>query len=163
MSIIKTLFIFIFLLKSNLIKAQEEIVIDKSERTELLKSSIVQQHKDNLHLTLIIDSIIVEKKTLLPNFYISMPIAFESDYIKVNDSLYVKIFISRHQEYGKKFYTWKWDYLQKKDGQFRSFGQSMYETMDYNGTVERKSVQGHGVGEKGKPGYVMYYYRYSLE
>lgn len=126
-------------------------------------TSIVQHHKDNLKLTLIVDSIILGQRKVIPNFRITTPISFESDFIQVKDSLYLKIFISRNQEYGNKFYSWKWDFLKKKNGQFYSQGISQYEIMDYNGSLEIDGSQGHGVGIEATPEFVMYYYRYKLE
>ncbi|HSZ87337.1 MAG TPA: hypothetical protein VK787_14995 [Puia sp.] len=114
-------------------------------------------------MTLIVDSIILGQRKVIPNFRITASISFESEYIQVKDSLYLKIFISRNQEYGNKFYTWKWDFLKKKNGQFYSQGVSQYEIMYYNGSLDINGSQGHGVGVEGTPGFVMYYYRYKLE
>jgi hypothetical protein len=94
---------------------------------------------------------------------VTIPISFESDYIQVKDNLYLKLFIARNQEYGAKFYSWKWDFLSKKNGQFYSQGISQYETMDFNGSLDINTSQGHGVGLEDTPEYVMYYYRYKLE
>jgi hypothetical protein len=132
-------------------------------KINLHASSVILQHKNNLTLTLVIDSIILDKKTITPNFKTTIPISFESGFIHVNDSLYIKIFIARNQEYGSKFYTWKWDYLKKQASGFVSMGQSTYEIMDFNGSLESEGVQGHGIGVEGTEDYMMYYYRYKLE
>ncbi|MBI3139107.1 MAG: hypothetical protein HYZ15_11015 [Sphingobacteriales bacterium] len=126
-------------------------------------TAVVPHHKDNLKLTLIVDSIFIGQKKIIPHFSINMPISFESDYIQVKDNLYLKIFIARNQEYGAKFYTWKWDFLNKKNGKFYSQGVSSYEMMDFNGSIDVNTSQGHGVGLEDTPEYVMYYYRYKLE
>jgi hypothetical protein len=126
-------------------------------------TAVVPLHKDNLKLTLIVDSIFIGQKKIIPNFRITITLSFESEYIQVKDNLYLKIFIARNQEYGQKFYTWKWDFLTKKGGQFYSQGISSYETMDFNGSLDINTSQGHGVGLEDTPDYVMYYYRYKLE
>jgi hypothetical protein len=138
----------------------------KSPEFDIIKippTAVVPQHKDNLKLTLIVDSIFIGQKKLIPNFHFTTTLSFESDYIHVKDNLYIKIFIARNQEYGQKFYTWKWDFLTKKGGQFYSQGISSYETMDFNGSLDIYSSLGHGVGLEETPEYVMYYYRYKLE
>ena len=137
-----------------------------STEFEIIKpppTAVVPQHKDNLKLTLIIDSIFTGQKKIIPNFRITTTLAFESDFIQVKDNLYLKIFIARNQEYGVKFYTWKWDFLTKKGGQYYSQGISSYETMDFNGSLDINTSQGHGVGLEETPEFVMYYYRYKLE
>jgi hypothetical protein len=164
MKYIKLLLVSFLLSQCFLVNGQTE---NSEENFAILKppqSSIVKQHKDNLKLTLIVDSIVLGQRKVVPNFHIATPISFESDYIQVRDSLYLKIFISRNQEYGSKFYSWKWDFLKKKNGRFYSQGQSQYGVMDYNGILTKDDwSQGHGVGVKGTPEYVMYYYRYKLE
>lgn len=125
--------------------------------------SIVQQHKETLQLTLIVDSIIIGQKTIIPGFKTTIPISFESDYIHVTDDLYLKIFIARNQEYGSKFYSWKWDFLKKKKGKFHSMGVGGYQMMDYNGSLDTDTIQGLGVGGEGTADFIMYYYRYKLQ
>ena len=92
----KRLIIFLFFLTLTIsITAQRQKDTSEAE-FNILKppsSSFVQEHKENLRLTLIVDSIILGKKTIIPNFQITIPIAFESDYIQVKDSMYLKIFI----------------------------------------------------------------------
>jgi hypothetical protein len=148
------------------LKGQDTTFIDAPIEFEIIKprpSAVVKQHKENLQLTLIIDSIRIENRTILPNFKKTFEIGFESNFIRVNDSLYIKIFIARNLEYGSKFYTWKWDYLKKRGSQFYSQGMSLYEVMDINGPLDIYGAQGHGIGIENEPGYIMYYYRYRLK
>ena len=157
---------FILSLSVCVSKGQDTTFVDQPSEFEIIKpspSSVVKQHRDILQLTLIIDSIQIQNKMIRPNFKKTFKIGFESDFIKVNDSLYIKIFIARNQEYGSKFYKWKWDYLKKRGSQFYSQGISLYEIMDFNGTLDPNGSQGHGVGIENTPGFVMYYYRYKLE
>ena len=158
-----TLLSFFFLTQSLYVKGQTENYDTDFSILKPPPTSIVQQHKDNLKLTLIVDSIILGQRKVIPNFRLTTSIIFESDYIQVKDTLYLKIFISRNQEYGSKFYSWKWDFLKKKNGQFYSQGISQYEIMDFNGSLDINGSQGHGVGIEDTPGFVMYYYRYRLE
>src|SRR4051812_9702506 len=112
----KILATFILSLSLCVLKAQDTSFNDEPSEFEIIKprsSSVVKQHRDILQLTLMIDSVEIQNKTIRPNFKKTFKIGFESDFIKVNDSLYIKIFIARNQEYGSKFYTWKWDYLKK--------------------------------------------------
>ncbi|GEM_PF-5817827 len=137
-----------------------------SSEYDIIKPSptaVVPQHKDKLKLTLIVDSVFIGQKRINPNFRITTTLSFESDYVQIKDNLYIKIFIARNQEYGQKFYTWKWDFLTQKNGQFYSHGMSNYETMDFNGNLDINSSQGHGIGFEDTPDYMMYYYRYKLE
>ncbi|MBX3241373.1 MAG: hypothetical protein KIT80_17820 [Chitinophagaceae bacterium] len=126
-------------------------------------NSVVKSHKDNLRLTLVIDSIIVGNKKILPNFRSTISIKYESEFIKVKDDLYIKIFIARNQEYGKKFYSWKWDYLRKVDGKYRSLGISSYEVLYFNQEINPSNSLGHGVGFEEDEDFIMYFYRYKLE
>jgi uncharacterized linocin/CFP29 family protein len=91
------------------LRAQLEKYSDKGvTKAPIIKpspSAVVKEHRAKLKLTLIIDSVIVYDKTIKPALNLTIPIGFESDYIPVNDSLYIKIFIARNQEYDYKFYT----------------------------------------------------------
>ena len=167
-NIMKTSLTLFFIFWTVLGQAQDEKGFEEnSTEFSILKPSpeaVVKEHKINLKLTLIIDSIILYNKKVIPFFRTTIPISFESDYIRVNDSLYLKIFIARNQEYGSKFYSWKWDFLKKKSSQYYSQGISSYEMMDFNGSLNSQNGSiGHGVGTEGTPTYVMYYYRYKLE
>lgn len=162
----KIFLIFCFCFSFYVLEAQDTTSIKEPTEFEIIKPSasvIVNQHKDNLQLTLIIDSIQIEDRTIRPNFKKTIRISYESDYIQVNDSLYIKIFIARNQEYGSKFYSWKWDYLKKRKSGFVSQGISSYEQMDFNGSLDANKGMGHGVGIEGARGFIMYYYRYKIE
>lgn len=150
--------IVICLLKSA--SAQEEsankILIPPPEWT-------VSMHKEQLKLTLIIDSIIVASKVEKMNLQRTFNINFESDYLQIIENLYIKIFIARNQEYGKKFYSWKWDYLRKNDGNYISLGNSFYDPMVYNQPMITSGSYGQGIGTEGQSNYLMVYYRYKIE
>ena len=163
MKLSTTFYLCLFLTISNLVKGQTERSENEFEILKPPQTSIVLQHKDNLKLTLIVDSIIVGKKKIKLNFKTTLQLSSESDYIQVKDSLYIKIFIARTQEYGNKFYMWKWDFLKKRADNFHSQGVSQYETMDFNGNIDPNGSYGHGVGIEGTKDYIMYYYRYRLE
>lgn len=124
---------------------------------------IVLAHKDRLKLTLTIDSVEFSDKTIKTNFNKTIIIGFESDYLRINDSLYIKVFIARNQEYDKKFYSWDWDYLKKRGTQFFSMGKGYYDEMEYGNTVPAKGNFGRGLGTYGTPGYIIYHYHYRLE
>lgn len=159
-------FIFILCLFGSLLHAQVYETTEEPSDFKIVKPSptqVVNQHKANLELILIIDSIQFQNKTIQPKFRRTINIEFESDYIQVKDSFYIKIFISRNQEYGRKFYSWKWDYLIRRNGTYNSLGTSFYETMEYYGRLDGNGGMGHGVGIEGTKGYIMYYYRYSLK
>ena len=123
----------------------------------------VAAHKDNLKLTLTIDSVEFSDKTIKTNFSKTISIGFESDYLRINDSLYIKVFIARNQEYGKKFYTWNWDYLKKRGSQFVSMGKNYYTEMEYGHTVPEHGDFGQGLGTFGTPSYIIYHYHYRIE
>ncbi|HVY74632.1 MAG TPA: hypothetical protein VG890_07365 [Puia sp.] len=142
---------------------QVRVVEDTVEIERVPATAVVHQHKNNLRLTLVIDSIIFGERKILPDFRITIPINFESGYIRVKDSLYIKIFIARNQEYGNKFYTWKWDFLKRRSDQYLFLGGSFYEVMDFNGSLDRGGSEGVGIGTQGDDDYIMYYYRYKLE
>ena len=156
-------YLCLFLTITNLAEAQTERVVNDTQIIEPSSASIVKQFKDNLKLTLIVDSIIVGRKKIIPHFKTTLQISYESEYIQVKDSFYIKIFIARTQEYGSKFYMWKWDFLKKRANNYISQGKSEYETMDFAKAIDPKDNNGHGVGEEGTSNYIMYYYRYSLE
>ena len=143
-------------------QGQTEIA-DTGRNESIPASAVVQAHKDNLKLTLIIDSFSVGEKTIIPHFRAIIPISFESDYIQIKDSFYLKIFLIRNQEYGKKFYSWKWNYLRKRQNHFISYGYSEYVIMDYNKSISQDGSNGMGIGISGTDEYLMYYYRYKLE
>lgn len=124
---------------------------------------VVTAHKDNLKLTLTIDSIDIGSKTIRTNFSKTIIIGFESDYLKINDSLYIKIFIARNQEYGKKFYTWNWDYLKKRGSKFFSMGKNYYSELEYGRIVPDHGNIEQGQGTYGTPDYIMYHYQYRIE
>lgn len=123
----------------------------------------VQNHKEQLKLTLLIDSIQIGKKIWKLNFQRTLDINFESDYLQVKDSIYIRIFIARNQEYGKKFYSWKWDYLEKKDGKYNKLGSSYYAPMNFNQPIQTIGNYGEGIGTEGESDYLMFFYRYRLE
>ena len=123
----------------------------------------VSMHKEQLKLTLIIDSVIVGNKVEKMNLQRTFNINFESDYLQVKDNIYIKIFIARNQEYGKKFYSWKWDYLRKSDGNYISLGNSFYDPMNYNQPMVTSGSYGQGIGTEGESNYLMLYYRYKIE
>ena len=87
------LLIMFSLLKS--VTAQEEnsykILVPPPEWT-------VSAHKEQLKLTLIIDSVRIGKKVDKLNYHRTWDINFESDYLQIKDDLYIKIFIARNQE-----------------------------------------------------------------
>ncbi|MFN8291202.1 MAG: hypothetical protein U0U70_13175 [Chitinophagaceae bacterium] len=123
----------------------------------------VPAHKDNLKLTLIIDSIQLGTRVQKINFQRTININFESDYLQVKDDIYIKIFISRNQEYGKKFYSWKWDYLKKKGNKYSKLNIGYYSPLDFNQPLPENGNEGQGNGNEGQPDYLMFYYRYKLE
>jgi hypothetical protein len=123
----------------------------------------VLSHKEQLKLTLIIDSIQIGTKVEKINFQRIMDINFESDYLQVKGDIYIKIFIARNQEYGKKFYSWKWDYLKKKGNGYERLDIGYYAPMDYNQPIPTNGNYGQGIGTEGQPDYLMFYYRYKLE
>jgi hypothetical protein len=123
----------------------------------------VQAHKEQLKLTLIVDSVRIGKKVDKLNYDHTWDINFESDYLQLKDDLYIKIFIARNQEYGKKFYSWKWDYLRKRGANYNSLGIGYYAPMDYNQPIPTNGNYGQGIGNEGESDYLMFYYRYKLE
>ncbi len=124
---------------------------------------IVPVHKDKLKLTLAIDSVEFSDRTIKTHFNNTITIGFESDYLKINDSLYIKVFIARNQEYGKKFYSWNWDYLKKRGTQFFSMGKGYYDALEIGNTIPATGNSGQGLGTYGTPGYIIYHYHYRIE
>ena len=94
--------------------------------------SVVGSHKEELKLTLIIDSVQIGTKGERLKFSRTLDISYESDYLQVIGDFYIKIFISRNQEYGKKFYSWKWEYLKKVGGKFKRLSIGYYAPMSFN-------------------------------
>jgi hypothetical protein len=131
---------------------------------EVSKEQAVSEHKQMLHLTLVIDSVVIGSKTYTPGTKYDLNFEFESDYLKIRDDVYIKIFVARNQEYGSKFYSWKWDYLKKKPSGFTRLGNNFYDAMEFNSAIGLNSPsQAQGIGYEGKPDYYMFYYRYKLE
>lgn len=138
----------------------------KEHSTKVLEPSpewSVVTHKDQLKLTLIIDSVQIGNKVNKMNSHRTVELNFESDYIQIKDNLYLKIFVARNQEYGKKFYSWKWDYLKKTGNDYKSIGAGYYAPMEYNQPIPASGDYGQGIGIQGDSDYVMVYYRYKLE
>jgi hypothetical protein len=123
----------------------------------------VQQHKEQLKLTLIVDSIQRGNKVEKLNFKRTLEISFESEYLQIKGEIYIKIFVARNQEYGKKFYSWKWDYLRKNGDKYNKLAVGYYAPMDYNQPIPTNGNYGHGIGTEGESDYLMFYYRYKLE
>lgn len=123
----------------------------------------VKSHKEQLRLTLIIDSIQLGNKVEKINFQRILDISFESDYLQVKGDIYIKIFISRNQEYGRKFYSWKWDYLRKTGDSYKRLGTGYYDPMEYDQPIAVNDNYGQGIGTEGESDYLMFYYRYKLE
>lgn len=162
MIFLKRSFILLLLitLLINTVSAQEE------ESSELFVPPVewtVPSHKENLKLTLVIDSIQLNKKVQKINFKQTLYISFESDYIQVKDDIYIKIFVARNQEYGKKFYSWKWDYLKKKGEKFTRLNIGYYAPINYNQPISTNGNDGQGIGTEGESDYLMFYYRYKVE
>lgn len=150
---------FFIVLISNNIFAQQ----DSNDFFVPPKEWTVQSHKENLKLTLIIDSIQVGKKVHKINFQQTLNINFESDYLLIKDDIYIKIFISRNQEYGKKFYSWKWHYFKKAGNKYGRPNIGYYTPMDFNQPIPTNGNYGQGTGDEGQSDYLMFYYRYKLE
>lgn len=123
----------------------------------------VQAHKEQLRLTIMIDSVHIANKTEKLNFQRTLDISFESDYLQIKDDIHIKIFIARNQEYGKKFYSWKWEYLKKTGESYTSLGAGYYEPVRYNRPLATNTTYGQGIGNEGESGHLMFYYRYKLE
>ena len=139
---------------------------DSSDEQKLLippPEWTVPFHKEHLKLTLFIDSVRIGSKTFRLDFHKTLNIDFESDYLQVRDDLFIKLFIARNQEYGKKFYSWKWDYLRKKGSEYHSLGIGYYSPMDFNQPLTAIGDYGQGIGNEGESDYLMLYFRYRLE
>jgi hypothetical protein len=162
MSIFPKLFILILsiALWNDQLSAQQQTSNDVSVPAD---EWTVPNHKDQLKLTLIIDSIQVGKKVEKLNFQRTLNLEFETDYLQIKGDIYIKIFISRNQEYGKKFYSWKWDYLKKKGDQYHKLDVGYYAPMYFDQPIPESGSEGQGLGIEGKSDYLMFYYRYKLE
>ena len=163
MKILKKQFLILLLsiaLFSNPLYAQQE-----TSNGELAPPAqwTVQNHKDQLKLTLMMDSIQLGSKVHKINFQQSLTLSFESEYLKVKDDIYIRIFLARNQEYGKKFYSWKWDYLRKEGGKYNKMGSGQYAPIVYNQPITMDGSYGQGIGIEGESDYLMFYYRYRLE
>ena len=123
----------------------------------------VQSHKEQLRLTLFIDSIQIGGKVSKLNFQRTLNLSYESDYLQIKDDFYIKIFIARNQEYGKKFYSWKWAYLKRQGNNYGSLGINYYAPMNFGQPIANKGSYGQGIGYEGEADYLMYWYRYKLE
>ena len=127
------------------------------------KGKLVNQFKPELKLTFLMDSVIVGKKSYTLNLKNTTQIEYESDYIQVFGDYYIKIFISRNQEYGEKFYGWRWDYLKKTGSTFTKIGYNYYSRIEYDKPMPSKFTSGSGFGTEGEKDYLMIYYRYRIE
>jgi hypothetical protein len=150
------IFILILFSTLNSVAAQENTLGPFKEYT-------VSAHKEQLKLTLLIDSIQIGNKVEKLNLRLKLDINYESDYLQIADNYYVKIFFGRNQEYGKKFYTWRWDYLQKKGKNYNLLGASSYTGIEFNQPISTCGRYGQGMGTEGASDYLMFYYRYILE
>lgn len=146
-----------------LLKSVTAQIVTESYLPVPLAERTVPKHKKQLKLTLQIDSVRTGNIVRKMNTQHTYDINYESDYIQINDSLHIKIFIARNQEYGKKFYSWKWDYLKKTGSNYNSLGSSFYYALDYNQPISEYSSHGQGLNAEGDPDYLMIYYRYKLE
>ena len=151
----------IFILTCKFAFGQNEV----SESTnKVYKEFPVKRHKRKLELTLIIDSIKIADKTFKANTLTTEKVKYETGYIKINDSLFIKVFISRNEEYGKKFYSWKWDYLKKGIAAYQKLGSSFYSPIFYKSDYYFEvGGMGQGIGIEGSSGYLMIYYKYKLK
>lgn len=132
--------------------------------TELENRKKVSSFKDKVHLTFIIDSAVIGTKSYKLGTKYDLNLEFESDYLQVKDNFYIKIFITRNQEYGSKFYSWKWDYLNKTNSGYNRMQTSNTSAMDFNNdAILKGSPNGQGIGREGESYYYMIWYRYKLE
>ena len=145
--------------------AQPYLSISQSDYlTQLENRKKVTAFKDKLHLTFIIDSVVIGTKTYKLGTKYDLDLEYESDYLQVKDNFYLKIFIARNQEYGSKFYSWKWDYINKLNTGFHTMQTSNSSAMDFNSDARLKgSPNGQGIGVEGESYYYMIWYRYKLE
>lgn len=119
---------------------------------------------DTIRLQLYFDRIVEELETTVLNKKVELAISNESDYIHIYDSIYIKVFIARGQEYGKKMYLWRWDYFRKSENNFNRIGYQYYSRLPFN-TNDYLNIPeyGQGLGTEGNPGYLMIYFRFKAE
>ncbi len=132
--------------------------------SEIPKEVILKRHKKIIKLTFIVDSLIISNRSFSLMKPWSDKIRFETDFLHLHENVYIKIFISRNEEYNKKFYSWKWDYYMKEGLNFKNMGSSIYAPIsyksDYHFTIKG---MGQGIGTPGTQDYIMIYYRYRVE
>ena len=124
---------------------------------------VVSSHKDVVHLTLIIDSVVRAGTTYQLNRKIELDIKSESGYIQIANDLFLKVFISRNEEYEQKFYSWRWNFIKKEGVQYRQLGRTDYQPLSFNSDVQMHGASwGSGIGDEDTADYLMFYYRYKL-
>lgn len=125
---------------------------------------LVAAHKETLQLTLVIDSVVRFNKTYKLNWRKELTINHETDYLQIANDLYIKIFIARNVEYGKKFYSWRWDYLKKVGEQYLQLGGSEYQRISFNSNDQLTGGSwGQGIGDENSSDYLMFYYRSKIQ
>ncbi|HYV93692.1 MAG TPA: hypothetical protein VE978_18095 [Chitinophagales bacterium] len=124
----------------------------------------VKKFKNHITLVLFIDSIEYSNFTDTKVLSYTIPIVNESNILKLNDSLFFKVFVSRNYKYGQKYYSWNWDYF-RKTGKCLQFIQDSGDTNLYynSSTTLTQGGSGQGIGSKGEADYFMIYYRYKIE
>lgn len=124
------LFLFFLMIATSGAFCQDAKGMPVVERFVVPLSAVVNQHKAVLNLTLIIDSVQRGTKIFKTSWKRELTIRNETEYLNVTNDIYLKIFLVRNEEYGNKFYSWKWD-LHRKDGSnFFLLADGGYEIVD---------------------------------
>ncbi len=126
----------------------------------------VLKFKDSLDLKPEIVSVEFKDKNIRLNKSFRFNIHFESAYINVHDSLFIKVYLSRNKEDGQLYYGMRWGYFIEKKLAFLRFAKSNYIETIYNYDLDKQKYttpNSFSIGNKDVAGYFKINYFYQLQ
>ena len=143
---------------SNYAKAMQDV-------THTRDGKEVIEFKDSLHLILKVDKITLGEQEYPINKLFEKNINYETGEIKLTDQLSIRIYVSRNQEEGEKFYSWNWAYY-RHGRVIKQIGTSGYHRMNYGTDYQLNfspSCESQGIGVEKTPDFILICYRYKIE
>jgi antitoxin component YwqK of YwqJK toxin-antitoxin module len=124
--------------------------------------NVVQEFRDSVHLKLTVDSMRLNGKIIKIPVKFTLDLEYESELLKLNDSLYIKLILIRNHEYGQKFYSLRIDPFKKKADCYLYMQGSGVQLVKvpYN----KESTADFGIGNRDDLlDYMQFYFRYHIE
>ncbi len=121
----------------------------------------VKKFKSNITLELKIDSLVYSSYTKTIPTSFKLKIENESDLLRLDDSLFIKLFLLRNVKYGQKYYSFQWDYFKKTDKCIEFIQSSSAYNLYFNSEIS-PAGSAMGIGTKGDSNYFLIYFRYRI-